>query len=112
MVFFGVEDCLSLPVLAALLFLFSPALYAALTLFCLISAHWQRRPLAVGVERSRRYDRLAERVAHLSETGTAMDWYGGPVTQNIHQFLYGVLMRAVLTEGAVLGMLSIFIGHT
>lgn len=112
MVFFGVEDCLSLPVLAALLFLFSPALYAALTLFYLISAHWQRRPLAVGVERSRRYDRLAERVAHLSETGAAMDWYGGPVTQNIHQFLYGVLMRAVLTERAVLGMLSIFIGHT
>ena len=32
MVFFGVEDCLSLPVLAALLFLFSPALYAALHL--------------------------------------------------------------------------------
>lgn len=35
-----------------------------------------------------------------------MDWYGGPVTHNVHQFLYGVLMRAVLTEGAVLGMLS------
>ncbi|MDE6455473.1 MAG: hypothetical protein K2L38_06145 [Dysosmobacter sp.] len=54
----------------------------------------------------RKYDRLAERVAHLSETGAAMDWYGGPVTQNVHQFLYGTLMRAVLTEGAVLGMLS------
>lgn len=54
----------------------------------------------------RKYDRLAERVAHLSETGAAMDWYGGPVTQNVHQFLYGVLMRAVLTEGPVLGMLS------
>ena len=49
---------------------------------------------------------LAERVAHLSETGAAMDWYGGPVTHNVHQFLYGVLMRAVLTEGTVLGMLS------
>ena len=60
----------------------------------------------------RKYERLAERIAHLSETGAAMDWYGGPVTQNIHQFLYGVLMRAVLTERAVLGMLSIFIGHT
>ena len=54
----------------------------------------------------RKYDHLAERVAHLSETGAAMDWYGGPVTHNVHQFLYGVLMRAVLTEGAVLGMLS------
>ncbi|MCI8437864.1 MAG: hypothetical protein HFF40_07055 [Lawsonibacter sp.] len=54
----------------------------------------------------RKYDRLAERIAHLSETGAAMDWYGGPVTHNVHQFLYGVLMRAVLTEGAVLGMLS------
>lgn len=54
----------------------------------------------------RKYDRLAERVAHLSETGAAMDWYGGPVTHYVHQFLYGTLMRAVLTEGAVLGMLS------
>ena len=53
-----------------------------------------------------KYERLAERVAHLSETGAAMDWYGGPITHYIHQFLYGTLMRAVLTEGAVLGMLS------
>ena len=54
----------------------------------------------------RKYEQLAERVAHLSETGAAMDWYSGPITHNVHQFLYGVLMRAVLTEGAVLGMLS------
>ena len=61
----------------------------------------------------RKYDRLAERVAHLSETGAAMDWYGGPVTQNVHHFLYGMLMRAVLTEGTVLGMLSMLflLGH-
>ncbi|NBI68266.1 hypothetical protein D1646_15955 [Pseudoflavonifractor sp. 60] len=54
----------------------------------------------------RKYERLAERVAHLSQTGAAMDWYGGPVTHYVHQFLYGTLMRALLTEGAVLGMLS------
>ena len=54
----------------------------------------------------RKYDRLAERIAHLSETGAAMDWYGGPASHNVHQFLYGALMRAILTEGAVLGMLS------
>ena len=54
----------------------------------------------------RKYEQLAERVARLSETGAAMDWYGGPVTHYAHQFLYGTLMRAVLTEGAVLGMLS------
>ena len=53
-----------------------------------------------------KYERLAERIAHLSETGAVMDWYGGPITHNVHQFLYGTLMRAVLTEGAVLGMLS------
>lgn len=35
-----------------------------------------------------------------------MDWYSGPITHYVHQFLYGTLMRAVLTEGAVLGMLS------
>lgn len=60
-----------------------------------------------------KYERLTERVAHLSETGAAMDWYGGPVTQNVHQFLYGILMRAVLTEGTVLGMLSMLflLGH-
>ena len=54
----------------------------------------------------RKYERLAERIAHLSETGAVMDWYGGPITHYIHQFLYGTLMRAVLTEGTVLGMLS------
>lgn len=54
----------------------------------------------------RKYERLEERAAHLSETGAAMDWYGGPITHYVHQFLYGTLMRAVLTEGAVLGMLS------
>lgn len=54
----------------------------------------------------RKYEQLAERVARLSETGAAMDWYGGPVTHYVHQFLYGTLMRAVLAEGAVLGMLS------
>lgn len=54
----------------------------------------------------RKYERLAERIAHLSETGAVMDWYGGPITHKVHQFLYGTLMRAVLTEGAVLGMLS------
>ena len=61
----------------------------------------------------RKYDRLAERVTHLSETGAAMDWYGGPTSHNVHQFLYGALMRAVLTEGAVLGMLSMLflLGH-
>ncbi len=53
-----------------------------------------------------KYERLAERIAHLSETGAAMDWYSGPITHYVHQFLYGTLMRAVLTEGAVLGMLS------
>ena len=54
----------------------------------------------------RKYEQLTERVTHLSETGAAMDWYGGPITHYVHQFLYGTLMRAVLTEGAVLGMLS------
>ena len=54
----------------------------------------------------RKYNRLAERVVHLSETGAAMDLYGGPMTHYVHQFLYGTLMRAVLTEGVVLGMLS------
>lgn len=53
-----------------------------------------------------KYDLLAERVAHLSGTGAAMDLYAGPVTHDAHQFLYDTLFRAVVTEALLLGMLS------
>ena len=53
-----------------------------------------------------KYALLAERVAHLSGTGAAMDLYAGPVTHDAHQFLYDTLFRAVVTESLLLGMLS------
>lgn len=53
-----------------------------------------------------KYTLLAERAAHLSGTGAAMDLYAGPVTHDAHQFLYDTLFRAVVTEALLLGMLS------
>lgn len=53
-----------------------------------------------------KYSLLAERVKHLSGTGAAMDLYAGPVTHDAHQFLYDTLLRAVVTESLLLGMLS------
>lgn len=53
-----------------------------------------------------KYALMAERVAHLSGTGAAMDLYAGPVTHDAHQFLYDTLFRAVVTESLLLGMLS------
>ncbi len=53
-----------------------------------------------------KYTLLAERAAHLSGTGAAMDLYAGPVTHDAHQFLYDTLFRAVVTESLLVGMLS------
>ena len=54
-----------------------------------------------------KYDMAEERAAHLARTGAAMDLYAGPVTTQVHQFLFGNLLLKVLMESAVLGMLSI-----
>ena len=53
-----------------------------------------------------KYTLLAERAAHLSGTGAAMDLSAGPVTHDAHQFLYDTLFRAVVTESLLVGMLS------
>ena len=55
---------------------------------------------------AQKYDRLAQRVDHLAQTGAAMDLYAGPITHESHQFLFGTLLRAVMGEGAILGMLA------
>lgn len=54
---------------------------------------------------AQKYQRLAQRADHLAETGAAMDLYAGPATHDSHQFLFGTLLRAVVGEGAILGML-------
>ena len=79
--------------------------YDVKTLSSFYNGYVKRSPAAAALMEWK-YGQLAERIAHLSETGAAMDWYSGPITHYVHQFLYGTLMRAVLTEGAVLGMLS------
>lgn len=53
-----------------------------------------------------KYDMAEERAAHLARTGAAMDLYAGPVTTQVHQFLFGNLLLKVLMESVVLGMLS------
>lgn len=53
-----------------------------------------------------KYDRLADRVAHLAETDAALDLYAGPATHGSHQFLFGSLLRAILCEGGILAMLG------
>lgn len=55
---------------------------------------------------ARKYEQAADRVSHLADTGAALDLYAGPITHDSHQFLFGTLMRAVLGEACVLGMLS------
>ena len=53
-----------------------------------------------------KYQALEQRVDHLAQTGAAIDLYAGPMTHDSHQFLFGTLMRAMVGEGAVLGMLA------
>lgn len=66
----------------------------------------ERDPRAVRIM-AWKYRLLAGRAAHLGETGAAMDLYAGPVTHDAHQFLYNTLLRSVLTESAILAMLSV-----
>lgn len=53
-----------------------------------------------------KYGLLQSRVDHLAETGAALDLYAGPATHGSHQFLFNTLIRAVVTEGILLGVLS------
>ena len=53
-----------------------------------------------------KYDLLRGRVEHLADTGAALDLYAGPATQGSHQFLFNTLIRAVVTEGILAGVLS------
>ena len=53
-----------------------------------------------------KYDLLQGRVEHLADTGAALDLYAGPATHGSHQFLFNTLIRAVVTEGILAGVLS------
>ena len=62
---------------------------------------------------ARKYEMLSPRAEHLARTGAALDLYAGPATINAHEFLFGTVMRIILAEAAVLGMLSMLalLGH-
>ena len=52
-----------------------------------------------------KYELLQDRVDHLAQTDAALDLYAGPITQDSHQYLYNNLLRAIVTEGILLGVL-------
>ena len=57
-----------------------------------------------------KYRLLEPRVEHLARTGAAMDLYAGPLNNLTHdsfQFLFASLMRAILLESGLLGMLAV-----
>ncbi len=53
-----------------------------------------------------KYDLLSKRVEQLAQKDAAMDFYAGPVTQEVHQFLFGTLIRSILAQAAVAAMLG------
>lgn len=69
-------------------------------------------PLAVRFIQ-RKYSKVTERTEHLAETEAALDLYAGPMTHDSHQFLFGTLLRAVISEGCLLAMLGMLylLGH-
>ncbi len=55
----------------------------------------------------RKYALLQPRVEHLAESGAALDFYVGDATYESHQFLFGLLVRAVLAEAGICAMLVV-----
>ena len=53
-----------------------------------------------------KYDLLSRRVEQLAQEDAAMDLYAGPVTQEVHQFLFGTLVRSILGQAAIVSMLG------
>lgn len=54
---------------------------------------------------TRKYELLQNRADHLAQTDAALDLYAGPITHDSHQYLYNRLLRAIVTEGILLGVL-------
>ncbi len=47
----------------------------------------------------------ARRAEHLAETGSALDFFAGPATEEANGILYRLFFKALLTEGILLGVL-------
>lgn len=54
----------------------------------------------------RKLQQAALRAEHLARTGAALDFFAGPVTEEANSVLYRIYFKALLTEGIVLGILS------
>ena len=50
--------------------------------------------------------RVALRAEHLTQAGAAMDFFAGPVTEQANAVIYKIFFKALLSEGIVLGILS------
>lgn len=53
-----------------------------------------------------KYELLETRVDDLAKSEAALDVYVGPVTHDVHQFLFGSLAPALVAEAAAFGMLA------
>ncbi|MDE6221193.1 MAG: hypothetical protein K2G51_12355 [Lachnospiraceae bacterium] len=73
------------------------AFYADVVKESPVAARWMERKYAL----------LQPRAEHLAESGAALDFYAGDATYESHQFLFGLLMRAILAEGSVCAMLAV-----
>ncbi len=65
----------------------------------------QDAPLSAALM-DRKLQQVAERAEHLAETGAAMDFFAGPVTEEANGVLYKIFFKALLTEGILLGILA------
>lgn len=50
--------------------------------------------------------KAALRAEHFAQTGAAMDFFAGPVTMEANGVIYKIFFKALLSEGVVLGVLS------
>ena len=53
-----------------------------------------------------KYRKVSERVESLGASNTGMDVYAGPMTYQIHQFLFGLLLRAITAESCIISALA------
>ena len=76
----------------------------------MLSAYYESKVEASQVAAAwmqRKYEMLATRVSALAESDCGMDVYAGPITQERHQFLFGLLLRAISVESCMLAVLAV-----
>lgn len=69
------------------------------------AAFLQDFPLSAGLM-DWKLRQAARRAEHFAQTGAAMDFFAGPVTEEANSVLYKIFFKAILSEGIILGVLS------